>query len=376
MTKNCSEHGGDPTIIVDLKELSRVFAKIDEGGLILGGRFNLINELFGYFFDKIKKCPANLVFMASLDEDRFKDIDQFSDNLHAFECIANRQSLKTYLDRFARKNHSTVRPSERIFHNLLLLCKNYGQLHVNYGLGKRAMLAYAREYREKVLSIITHNSEMLSFDDDFQYWSLSGVNFTDLKIAFVCRQEVKAVLGLNAQQMQLLHAISQLKQTKNEQKLIDYVKQHHQNGPYEFVLRQDFTGTQYEVIDEHLKKLWTLSNYTGPWNEDLYTDDISYLRHNDANFRFELQFCKENIPFVYKLMNEVVTVQKDLLFVNLRESNSQGFIYAMVGMLLKLCGIAFYGVKQEMRPRTRIVYKDFDGAAIHAERDIIYPFCK
>lgn len=341
----------------------------------MGGRFNIINELFGYFFNEIKKWRTNLVFMVSLDEDRFKDINDFPNNFDAFDCIANQQSLKIHLDNVALQNTLTVRPSERILYNLLSLCKEYGDLHVNYGLGKRAMLAYAREYRKDVLSIMTLNTELLSFNDDFQYWSLSEVNFTELKIAFVCRQDVQKALGLDTQQMYLLYAISQLKPTESEQTLVDYVKQH-QNEPNEIVLSRDFTRSQYEVIDGHLKELWTLSNYTGTWNEDLYTDAISHLRDNDAGFEVLLQFCKENIPFALKLLNERLTLQRDLLFVDLRASNSKGFIYLMVCMLLKLCGILFHNVIPALRPKTRIVYEDFDEVPIHEERNIFYPDCK
>lgn len=73
-------------------------AKLDEGGLIFGGRFDILNQLFEYFFDSIRKTNARLVFMAALDEGRFYSMDHFSTNFDAFDCIKNQQSLKDHLE--------------------------------------------------------------------------------------------------------------------------------------------------------------------------------------------------------------------------------------------------------------------------------------
>lgn len=55
------------------------------------------------------------------------------------------------------------------------------------------------------------------FDDDFEFWSLSDVQIFEFKIMKFDRDMVKEKFGLNSMQMQLLHAISNLKQDKKRQ---------------------------------------------------------------------------------------------------------------------------------------------------------------
>lgn len=68
------KHGKNPTIMVDMKEFLRVISKFDAGGLVLGGRYQPISDMFEYFFGEIKKAGANLVFFWCLHCGKYSDI--------------------------------------------------------------------------------------------------------------------------------------------------------------------------------------------------------------------------------------------------------------------------------------------------------------
>lgn len=384
-----SEHGINPTIVVDLKEFIRAITGVDEGGLILGGRWEHINQIFDYFFGEIQKMNAHLVFICQLNEGKYRDINHFWNNNDVFDCIKYHKSLKSHLEfEKTQARHSTLRPIERFNYNLMTLCRKYGQVYANYGLNRRAILTYTRQNQREVLAVMTRNTEFLVFNDDFRFWSLSDIDFCGLKIWQFCRQKLNDALKLNTKQMQLLCVLSQLKMVRemliSEKEgrfdfftaCVSYVKRQ-QCGPNGYDVSQltgPFTEAQRKDIESDLEGLSNVDNYEESWTEDYYYNEfLSDLAKNDAEFNLVLQFCKNNIYFVYKLMNEILTVQKDLLFIDLHQEDSGAYIDMIAEVTLKLFGTAFKDINPEKRPNTRTVYLSVNGKAKFVEKEIIYP---
>lgn len=257
---------------------------------------------------------------------------------------------------------------------MLCISKLYGALHVNYGIGRRALLSFVRNNTQSILALITHNSELLTFNDDFQYWDLSGVNFYNLTIEKFRRQELSEKLGLNMKEMQLFFIISQIKPIDDFNSLLRYVKEQEcGTAGFNFNRMMDnFTFYQLKKIDEQLQELITLSTYNKPWDQDVYREPIKNLMDADRSFADKIIEYKDSNPFVYKLINEWLTVQKDLLFIDLRRTDSNDFIYFMVCTMIKLCDKIFQSANEQLCPQNRFVYHGYNGKVDYMERKIEY----
>lgn len=367
----------------------KMYFGIDEGGLILGGRYQKFNEILEYFFREMKKAGADLVFIVRLDEGKLRDIDKFRSTYSAYDCVMKRKSLNNFLSR-TMGLHLTLRPNERVFYNLMhSICPKYGKQYNFYGLGKTPLVAYARANRENVMAMITRNTEFLVHEGDFQYWSLSDVDFCELSIATFCRRKLHEMLNLNVQQTQLLLVISRFEPKVKDQltggqgnldripRLIDYVKKQKcgPNGYDSNELTGALTDDQRNEIEGKLASVMLINNYGGNWNEDIYDGVISHLVNNDETFNLVLQFCRENLYFAYKLMNETITIQKDLLFIDIRRPDAIPFIDLIISVTMKLCGIIFKDVEPDIQPKTRTVkiQRIFEEEAVQSEVDIDYP---
>lgn len=370
---NYSKNRNVPTILVDLKEFARIVIQFDEEGYILGGRFDFINKLCNYFFGEIKKSGANLVFFCELNEGRFRNIEQFAKNDAVFNCIENGSSLKSFLNnvREGEWGSSNLRPNERITFNLITLCKRYGRVFCSYGMNKEHILAYSRQSHHNVKALITRDTEYLVYRGDFEFWTLSNVDLCELKITRINRRNLYDCMDVNIEQMQLLCALSQFKKeergricgTKGSlESCIPYVKRQW-CGPHGF-------GNQ---IEEELEKLVKIDRYAGSWTADEYVEPLSNVIECHSDFESLVNFCQNNFYFAYKLMNETITIQKDLRFIDLRRSDSGRFLDVVANTTLKLCGVVFMDIDSSTRPISRTVYLKTGITAAPVERDIIYP---
>lgn len=361
--------------------------EIDKGGLVYGGRFDQINNIMDYFFAEIKKCKANLVFFARLDEGKYKDIGMFAPINGCYDCISQRKCLNSYLNRNQSKNSSTLYPNERIWYNLQQIAAKYGKLYVNYGLSKQAILAYAKEKRGEVMAIMTRNTEFLVHSCDFEYWSLSDVDFNTLKIAKFCRWKLDQTLDFNQHQMQLLFVISEFEPADKYKligrggnpfvELLKYVARQRcgRNGYVLSELTGNIGNAKLKEIETKISDLEALNKFKGSFNEDITNGFITELVDADIIFDMVLQFCQMNIPFAYKLINETMSVPKDLLFIDVRRDKSADmYIDLVIKVTMKMVGISFKDIKPEKRPKQRAVkVKKSISAAVQMDKDVIYP---
>lgn len=342
-----SERGSDPTIVIDVKELIRVlgdrcsdhsFAQ----ALRLGGQFKRFIDILEYFFDAMKRAGANLVFVTRLNEGRYNN---FPD----------------------RWESSTLHPNERLLYNLMQICSKYGQVMVNYWMGKCSILSYAREHCDQVMALITRNASLLVYDIEFSLWCLCNVDFIELKIMKICPKQMLQAISLSTKQMQLIRAICKVnsmmgcqlvgKQYKKLSVLVDLVKplEFGENGFDLDGLASKLTKEQRDHFEGKLNRVLANNNCTDDWYDDIYNDLISYLVNNNESFKLVLRFYKANIYFAYKLANETVTIQKDLLFIDIRQPGALPFSDMVIGVTMKLCGILFKDIDLDKQPKTRTV---------------------
>lgn len=331
-----SERGGSPTILIDLKEFERKFYLVDEGGLIIGGRFAPINEQFEFFFDEIKKADAKLVFFVRLTEGDFKNINRYEKVDYIYTNIS---FMTRIMKKHAGDKSKNLRPTERLRFNLMKLCNKFGEVFINYDLDKGAILAYARQHSD-VMALITRSTEYFALNADFDYWSVTKLNVTKVEILKLHRQKIMETLQLNLQQMQLLSAISANKLEINREKnsickngedlfsgTVSYVKKQ-EYGPNGYDISEVAAifreGTRNDIKNQY-EDVLSANSYDGSWTSDTYdTELLADLAQNDENFSSVMQFCKNNgIYFAYKLINESISVPKDLL--NLSISFRQSF---------------------------------------------------
>lgn len=389
---NYSMNRKEPTIVVDLKEFAHAIAGSDREGYTLGGRFDYINALANYFFGEIKKSGANLVFFCSLHVYEgfsfLKNFENFAKPDQVFDCIRNQQSLRQF---FANSKDGVwrisrvVRPIERIAFNLMQLCQQYGQVFCSYGLNKAHILAYIRQPEHNVRALLVRDTEYLVYSGDYEFWALTDVYFYEMEIVRYNRQNLyRCMEDINVDQMQLLCALSQLTRMERSQicgtsgslkSCIPFVKRQ-RFGPNGYNVKEFsgyFTETQREEINGEMKKLVKTDSYAGSWTDDQYDETLSNVIKCDSDFKLVLNFCQSNIYFAYKLMNELETVQTDLLFIDLRRSDSNEFLETVANTTLKLYGTIFMNVDVKMRPTTRLVYLKTEETAALIERDIICP---
>ncbi|XP_055326140.1 uncharacterized protein LOC129579976 isoform X2 [Sitodiplosis mosellana] len=364
------EHGRDPTIIIDLKELNRVLGdrvnrhQTFEMALFNGGRYQKFNEILEYFFGEMKISGANLVFIARLDEGKYKDIKAFKS--------------------------SSARPNERMLFNMLhSICSKFGEVHVSYGLKKCAIVAYVHQHRDNIMALITRDTNFLVFSDVYELWSLNEVDFRYLKIARFDRNRIYRDLNLNAQQMHLMLAINELQPSTKRKlvgdrdgklpALVNYVRplQLRRNG-YDINLltaNAHLNEDERNELEVEIAHMLSVINYSDNFNEDIYEGLILDLVNNDESFNRLLQFFKENIYFAYKLMNETSTVQKDLLLIDICRPDAMPFIDLVINVTMRMGGVIFMDVEEDKQPKTRSVkFQRVRGEpAVQSEMEIIYP---
>lgn len=338
-----------------MKPFLQFLLKCDEGGMILGGRFQPIIDIFEYFCGEIKKKGANLVFFWRLIEGKLYYIDEFMTNNEAYDCIKNHQSIKEYLSN-EKLSYDKPRPHDRIWYNLIRISQKYGEIYLNYASEGGPILAYARQNKTNVLSLITRETDYLIYNDEFEFWSLSNFQLFEFKIVKFDRHILNEVFGLNSLQMRLLYAMSLFEPEDMEcifrdnnslQGYIAYVKQQihlDHNLSWNSILRLtgDLTAAHKKKISKRLNRLHRINSYCTSSDDDFYYLQITkHLSRTTSNFNSMMKFYKNNIYFAYKLMDEWTTIQKDLLYIDSRESNAKEFVELIAYITLKLSGILF-----------------------------------
>lgn len=395
----CSDHGGkQPTIVIDLKELSHILGAKDEIGIILGGRYSKYNAMTKRFLDQLKAINAKLVFFSvgkKLNDTTEMFIlhseKKYVKYLSLLDTIENGNDLTAYL-RNKNKFAPDIRMTLPINFNLNKICRQYGELKVTYVCHNKEIAEFLSKNTDEILSIITNDTDFLAFDGDFQFWSANNLHLTKLDCVRFCKVKLKSKLNLGPEQIHLVSALSGHDYLPRE-----YVE------PFWSKLAQEYgkKGPRIENLARYVKNLPMLPKGLGSndvvfdvkqisqevfgehFSEEQMNGILNILRYygssvdKTSNVKSPfLKFCKENGPFLYKLATDTVYNIKDIEYIDYRNYKSKNYAELIVPILMKMCGILYKDDRS--KPRTRIICMKFAHdepfKLVHA--NVIYPKCK
>lgn len=161
-------------------------------------------------------------------------------------------------------------------------------------------------------------------------------------------------------------------------KIVHYVRglQIGENGWNEDHLRKIVRDIYGEDSQKHLENLERkLSRYKKPTTPSFEAAEREPNRINSKWNAF-VRFCNENLYFAYGLIEEDVSTNQALSYIDLRKKESTTFIDLAVTILLKQCGILLKD--REARPKSRSIKikRRIDAEAICIENNVIYPTSK
>lgn len=371
----------------------------DEIGMILGGRFDLYNQIIKRFLDSLVKANAQLVlfqagYKANDDLPLYipKHERNYADRLEVLDEIEKGSNLKAYLDakhKLVRLN-DTKRVSSAFEWNMSRLVRTFGEMHVTFVRHNQEIAQYAQEHADEVLAIITNDTSFLAFEGEYQYWHSNRIDLREMAGIRLNRQKLLEILDINVQQLQLIGALSGEMFLPYTQ-LGDFLAKLSADLPESvrgkiFVL-QTYVKRQPAIeIKERNKVPFKLE----PIASDVFGKDYSQMELNaiynglmlfQTNFRVDAEkhpnsfvnFCKIHCPFMYFLITNEVYVVKDIEYLDYRNVKSKNYAQLIVPMLMKLCGILFKD-DSPRRPTRKICMKyAHDEPAKVVNENIIYP---
>lgn len=201
---HCRKYGKASIIMVDIKEFIRFIYKFDKGGLVVGGRYHPIHDIFENFFGEMRRNDARLVSFWILFDGKF-DNWNYRKNHHAvFDCIKNQESLADHLQKENRQPTNILEsPCERIYYNVIRLPESHGDVIVSCTPNECSILSYPRQHYKDTFALITGNTDYLVFDDDFDFWTISTLKIYHFSIEEIDWGALKNALGLRFIEMQL-----------------------------------------------------------------------------------------------------------------------------------------------------------------------------
>lgn len=399
-----SEHGFDPTIIIDLKEFVNIIPLLNRDSVIFGGTYAKYNNAVEYFFDELKKCKVNLVFFL---KDRINN--NVDDSLQRSKRQADdKKRIYSAYDGLKMRYRKTVacfeaaRDNKRFLYNLTKICSKYGELKVTFKSHNLNIAKYACRNADKVLSIICNDTTLLAVDGKFQYWSIcdSVENMIfKLKGSRYCRHELNRELGLNSMQMRLFATITRCDKgvlfrfSKNLApvgmirflKIAKYAREQHPIDEKNFNLEKiarDIYGSQYtKTCFDELDNIWKKQDLNYDLDIELNSTENTLIAHSDVGYSDVLRFCREKNHFSYKLMmeaNNAVYLFNDLLYLDFRQNDSSKYNDSVYSVLMKLIGILHKDKSSDYRPEQKAVFnkRNNEDPGNVIQKEIIYPSCK
>lgn len=370
-----SDHGCNPTILIDLKEFSN--AIISKNTLIKGGIFDKYSQGATHFFAELKKCNVDLVFFAKershIDSERSKKkLAKILCEYPSFEKVQ--------------------RANQRQLNNMMMIAKKHGQLIISSKGYKNSIINYANKHADKVLSLITNDTDYLVYDSKYQYWSMVEWHLQMHGLRFD-RASLLADIGLSNEQIRLLVTLSDTldnwyKFPRESQRMtckehfqhaIKYVKEQCPTDGYSFDWKKiatylygdDYTGEQLAELEMRYSKFDP--NHQAADNENDRRENAS------AAFRDVLKsFTTNHISSYHAIVDcdRKIFFLKDLCcMLKYDTSTNIEFADAVFSVLAKLPGILYTGEPDERRPVSLKFFNPFIGGKNGdvEMRDIIYP---
>lgn len=365
-----SEHESDPTIIIDLKELSDMIPRIFASTLRNGGVFDKYIDMLRYFFDELKKCHVDLVFF--MRQRIWNDTEMAKPRIIKVTGMSHCRGL------FERED-------ERLMHIMITIAKQYGELFITPYRNTIHMVNYTVDHADKVLSIIGNDTDYLIFDGNYQYWTMAkwfdGGYYPGMCGLRFDRSMMLAEIGLSMEQMRLFgslwYALDDQPVRKSDRKfydIVEYVKCQTLSDDNAFDwdgIAQYWGGESHQTLESAVKKRYSeydINHRPGKW--------IDRLEDTSPAIVEVIEFCKRNhFQMLHSIVWREIGVVKDLFFLKENNSINIKFIDMIFLVVVKFPGILYKDEDQERRPMSWKLYNHLisgDGGDVEV-RDIIYP---
>ncbi|XP_031628705.1 uncharacterized protein LOC116344351 [Contarinia nasturtii] len=324
-----------PTIIVDLKNFEKYLKIIDEGRLIMGGRYGIYNKKINDFFEALTSppCSAKLVFFC---RPYVQDIDQ--DLIQKKHDALEGKRLKSCLDEIKKDSHFSWYHDTRFLYNMTQICQAYGTMCTRIKGNSVKIIEYAHTNAQDILAIITCDTDFMFIKAKYQYWSLMHLDLLKFKTKSYCRETLLEHMGLTKPESHKLLGISKLEKVivkfdEIKNRWAGYVKKFDPSRPWEYekILHEISNHFNHEKFDVHD-----------------FTRNLSFYSFGaDVDFRSMDENCKDlakklnekQLYFVYRLLVEKLSTNKSLAYIDLQKKDAGKFVALAIKILFRQCGV-------------------------------------
>lgn len=334
----------EPIIVIDLKGFCYNSLVDDDMNIFLGIRAPKYNKKMGQFFERLKMAGAKLVFFMV---GRRETDDAYWATLDDIIKDFNRK-YQHYISTMNRMEESSILADGIVFNTTLLsitvqynlqrICQQIdgAQFHVTHALHNREIGEFLTENDSNVIGIISDDSDFMAIDGQFEYWSLSALDFREMICYRYSKVKLNSKLNLTPMKIHSINALS------GDQ----------MNGPLFDALRKGF--------DEKMLQI----------EEWFHPCDDEHLHGENEAF---LEFCKNDHPAMYILLTHRVLKLNEMASVDYRKFNENSFADLIIPIVMKLCGIL--NKDAAVRPLTRQIFAKFahDESSTLLYEEIIYP---
>ena len=324
-------------------------AQKDITGIICGGRHVSYIRLYRRFMESLINAGAELVFFVAgrkvTDEPSIfipKHNSEYEKYISMMDSIGDGKPIW--------KITNDKRSLLSVEYNISRLCLQYGPLINNCYRHNQEIAQYANQQRNRVLAIISNDTDFLVFDGDYEFWCSNDTDLTKQTTKRMCRKMLRAHLELSTRQLALLSALSgsaflpfenedlrkfysTLKRDEEEFSRVAHLARYIRDlgaipsagGEESFDLKRIAT----DIFGEDFTEEQMNSIHNGMLS---YKSDFKVPKIDDAF----LSNAKRYEPFIYRLMTADVFNVQDICYVDYRECRSRTYT-ELVLPLLKMC---------------------------------------
>lgn len=396
---NFSEKGNNkrPKILIDLKEFIHAAVQRDNLGQCLGGKYSLWTHYFRKFFKQLKDANAELIFFAAgkkLTDELMVFIPKREEEYMKYVDVMDQiDAADGSVSDFLRRKNYDIRAPITLEYNMQKLAQEYGELRINYVRHNQEIAKYIEQHDGTILAVVTNDNDFMVFDGEFQFWQANYINMKDLLGSRMCRENMRAHLGLNSAQLQLLSALSGssylpmpvMKEFYNKiwdeavegNRIPQIAKYIREEVPVLITAKKDCVSFDLAKVAQDIfgedytdQDLNAIENGLAQYNLNFETSDAA------ANVARSMKFCKTRNMFIYKLFTDDIYLVKDIAYIDFRNYKSKSYADLIVPLLRKVQGIIF--ANETQRPIERAICMKYahDEPYKVVEEPIDYPHSK
>lgn len=326
-------------------------------GVYMGGQYFLHTRYLQSFLRHLKQINADIVFCfcgSKITNDVRLFIPKMETEYIRYFNLLNKFSEYDNL-RTVRIDREECRLPITMEYNMFRLCRQYGEVRVNYARHNQEIGNYLKKNEKDILAVISNDTDFIAFDCDVQFWKADESEMRDMMISRVNRKPLLHELQLDIKQLQLVAAIvggdflpyENLKEfhaklrnnnfsTSRLLHVVDYVrKQKFDSSAHDFQKMFDLKRIASDIFGE------SCSNYEMNAIENgLIAYDLSLEIRPETRGSI-IRLMKEKNPFMYQLVSEEVFLVRDVIYADFLNPKSRKYTELILPLIRRMQGILF-----------------------------------